>query len=87
MADAIIDTHSDTAGDDGDDALLATPFVQQLVKQLRAQDTSLAVVSSPRVLPCGEGIDIAYDGPLRTRSGGIGCTGRPDDPLGVEEHS
>ncbi|KDB07438.1 nitrogen fixation protein [Burkholderia sp. lig30] len=39
MADAIIDTHSDTAGDDGDDALLATPFVQQLVKQLRAQDT------------------------------------------------
>jgi probable nitrogen fixation protein len=39
MADAIIDTHSGTAGDAGDDALLATPFVQQLVKQLRAQDT------------------------------------------------
>lgn len=35
MADATIDTTPDAASDE---ALLATPFVQQLIKQLRAQD-------------------------------------------------
>ena len=35
MADATIDTTPDAAADE---ALLATPFVQQLIKQLRAQD-------------------------------------------------
>ncbi|KVF65467.1 NifX-associated nitrogen fixation protein [Burkholderia vietnamiensis] len=35
MADATIDTPPDAAADE---ALLATPFVQQLIKQLRAQD-------------------------------------------------
>ncbi|WP_114812194.1 NifX-associated nitrogen fixation protein [Paraburkholderia kururiensis] len=37
MAEAVTDnTHADT---EGDASLLATPFVQQLIRQLRAQDT------------------------------------------------
>ena len=38
MAEAITETTA-TAGQASDETLLATPFVQQLVKQLRAQDT------------------------------------------------
>lgn len=38
MADAITETTA-AAGEASDETLLATPFVQQLVKQLRAQDT------------------------------------------------
>jgi hypothetical protein len=81
MADATIDTTPDAAADE---ALLATPFVQQLIKQLRAQDLhgtwenrSDLQLLKPFILSADERRAIPIIGdPTRRRCGGSSCSTR-----------